>query len=303
MIDYDSHINENSDLIGATSNVYWRYDARTEVVQLSCAPPVAVPLGLQVSDWFPREALHDLRERAALSRAFGIEQTIFFPSAALHMYDIVQTGTVEEIDFCLSYERAFCREWRSEEIRPVRLLPGHPVTAREVLRSSVDLEQQPIWLLPVRPAVPYLALDVWSPVFDAMDDAIVTFHLRYGMQAMAAPQHPLATIMFMRAEVQAAATAVLLSGLLIRFPKIRLLVTECEVSWFTDLVETADSSTGIVGLEHACIDLNTITRRNQVMISVPSWERAGQSSVVVLGTDMPHRDGWKPSREQRAAIR
>jgi predicted TIM-barrel fold metal-dependent hydrolase len=170
--------------------------------------------------------------------------------------------------------------------------------------------------LPTYLELPSIYTGYWDPFFTACEETgtAVCMHIGSGTKTpQAAPDGPdavAATILF--GNSVASLTDFLFSGILHRFPDLRLLYAEAQIGWIPYVLERADdvwsTHRGWSGSQLHCPQPpSTYYRRGQVYscffkdpVGVDMLDRVGVDTVV-FETDYPHSDSTWPHSRRAAA--
>jgi predicted TIM-barrel fold metal-dependent hydrolase len=212
----------------------------------------------------------------------------------------------------------WCGESGGRQI-PLCLVPlwDAELAAAEVRRNAArGVRAVAFTELPTYLELPSIYTGYWDPFFAACEETstIVCMHIGSGTRTpKAAPDGPdavSATILF--GNSVASLTDILFSGLLHRYPQLRLMYAEAQIGWIPYVLERADdvwsTHRGWSGSQQFCPEPpSTYYMRGQVYscffkdaVGVAMIDRIGVDSVV-FETDYPHSDSTWPHSRRAAA--
>jgi predicted TIM-barrel fold metal-dependent hydrolase len=170
--------------------------------------------------------------------------------------------------------------------------------------------------LPTYLDLPSIYTGTWDPLFAACQETgtVIAMHIGSGTKTpKASPDAPDAvgaTILF--GNSVASLTDFMYSGVLHRFPDLKLLYAEAQIGWIPYVLERADdvweTHRGWSGSQMHCPEPPSTYYRRQVTscffkddVGVALLDQVGVDNVV-FETDYPHQDGtWPYSREAAAS--
>jgi predicted TIM-barrel fold metal-dependent hydrolase len=252
----------------------------------------------------------------------GVEAQLCYPNYPRFAGQIFSWGQDKELGrLCIeAYNDWQVEEWGAESggrLIPLCLVPLWDVelAAAEVRRNAargvraVAFSEIPAYL-----GLPSIHSGYWDPFFRACDETstVVCMHIGSGTKTPQtspdAPEVVGATIIF--GNSAASLTDFLFSGVLQRFPNLKLMYAECQIGWIPYVVERCDD----VWMTHQWArkelkldELPSFYYRRQVHscffkdpVGVELIERVGIDNVT-FETDYPHQDStWPHSREAAA---
>jgi predicted TIM-barrel fold metal-dependent hydrolase len=212
----------------------------------------------------------------------------------------------------------WCGESGGRQI-PLCLVPlwDAELAAAEVRRNAArGVRAVAFTELPTYLDLPSIYTGSWDPFFAVCEETstIVCMHIGSGTRTpKAAPDGPdavSATILF--GNSVASLTDILFSGILHRYPQLRLMYAEAQIGWIPYVLERADdvwsTHRGWSGSQRFCPEPpSTYYERGQVYscffkdaVGVAMIDRIGVDSVV-FETDYPHSDSTWPHSRRAAA--
>ena len=212
----------------------------------------------------------------------------------------------------------WCGESGGRQI-PLCLVPlwDAPLAAEEVRRNAVrGVRAVAFSELPTYLDLPSIYSGHWEPFFQACEETntVVSMHIGSGTKTpTASPDSPdavQATILF--GNSAASLCDILFSGLLDRYPNLKLMYAEAQLGWIPYVLERADdvweTHRGWSDSQRYCPEPpSTYYLRGQVYscffkdpVGVANIDRIGIDQVV-FETDYPHSDSTWPHSRQAAA--
>lgn len=220
-----------------------------------------------------------------------------------------------------AYNDYMIDEWSAGDgygrLIPLTLIPlWDAVLAAQEVRRCADKGSHAV-TFPSRPVefgLPSLYSESWHPFFQACDetDTVINMHVGSGGGARPAPGTPVMVVAAMNFNGLAAALVDWLSGgLPVKYPNLRLALSEGQVGWMPYLLERLDSlwergriyetdmrsriperpSSYVKGRIYACIYDDTVGLKNR--------ESVGMSQIL-FEIDYPHADTTYPHSKQVA---
>ncbi|MDX6740951.1 amidohydrolase family protein [Actinocorallia sp. A-T 12471] len=266
--------------------------------------------------WIPAERLADMDVN-------GVEAQMCFPNYVRFCGQIFLWGKDKELS--LAAVRAY-NDWMVEEwcggsggrLIPLCLVPLWDVdlAVAEVRRNAargvraVAFSELPSYL-----GLPSLHSGYWDPFFAACQETgtVLSMHIGSGTKTpQTSPDAPGAvgaTIIF--GNSVASMTDFLFSGVLHRFPTLKLLYAEAQIGWIPYLLERIDdvweTHKGWSGGQLNCPEKPSTYYYRQITscffkdaVGVELLDKVGLDNVT-FETDYPHQDGtWPRSREEAA---
>jgi len=199
---------------------------------------------------------------------------------------------------------------------PLCLIPlwDADAAAEEVRRNAargvraVAFSELPAWL-----DLPSIWSGYWDPFFRACEetDTVIAMHIGSGTRTLiTSPDAPqvVSTVMIF-ANSAASMVDYLQSGILARFPRLRLLYAECQIGWIPFILERADDA----WLTHLWAhddrlagELPSSYYKDRIYscffkdnVGIEMLDRIGADQVL-FETDYPHSDGTWPNTPQVA---
>ncbi|GAB2862224.1 amidohydrolase family protein [Actinocorallia aurea] len=266
--------------------------------------------------WIPAERLADMDVN-------GVEAQMCFPNYVRFCGQIFLWGKDKELS--LASVRAY-NDWMVEEwcggsggrLIPLCLVPLWDVdlAVAEVRRNAargvraVAFSELPSYL-----GLPSLHSGYWDPFFAACQETgtVLAMHIGSGTKTpQTSPDAPGAvgaTIIF--GNSVASMTDFLFSGVLHRFPRLKLLYAEAQIGWIPYLLERIDdvweTHRGWANGQLNCPEKPSTYYYRQITscffkdaVGVELLDKVGLDNVT-FETDYPHQDGtWPRSREEAA---
>jgi predicted TIM-barrel fold metal-dependent hydrolase len=254
----------------------------------------------------------------------GVEAQLCFPNYPRFCGQQFLWGQDRELaQLCVeAYNDWMVEEWCGNSggrLLPLCLVPlwNAGLAAAEVVRNAgrgvraVAFSELPTFL-----DLPSIYSGYWDPFFTACQDTgtVICMHVGSGTRTPVtspdAPNAVPATIIF--GNSVGGLTDYLFSGVLHRFPALRLMFAECQIGWIPYLLERADdvwsTHRGWSDSQRFCPEPPSTYYYRQVTscffkdpVGVELLDRVGLGNVV-FETDYPHQDGtWPHSRQAAAA--
>jgi predicted TIM-barrel fold metal-dependent hydrolase len=267
--------------------------------------------------WQPVERLADMDLN-------GVEAQLSYPNYPRFCGQLFLRG--KDRDLALACVRAY-NDWMVDEwcgdsggrLVPLCLVPlwDAELAAEEVRRNAargvraVAFSEVPAYL-----DLPSIHSGFWDPFFRACEETstVVCMHIGSGTKtpqtSRDAPDAVASIIIF--GNSVASMTDFMLSGVLHRFPGLKLMYAECQAGWIPYLLERADdvwdTHRGWSNSKTNCPEPPSTYYYRQIHscffkdpVGVDLLERIGPDNVT-FETDYPHQDGtWPYSRETAAA--
>ncbi|HTK64051.1 MAG TPA: amidohydrolase family protein [Pseudonocardia sp.] len=234
---------------------WWRYEDKLQSIKRVTAavgyPPDEVGLH-SVSYEEMRPGCYDAVARLADMDVNGVEASLCFPSFPRFCGQIFMRA--QDKDLSLLCVRAY-NDWMVEEwcgksdgrLLPLCLIPLWDVdlAVAEVHRNAargvrgVAFSECPPWL-----GLPSIHSGYWDPFFRACEETgtVVCAHVGSGTKTLVtsadAPDAVTQTLLFTNSA--AGILDYLLSGVLVRFPALRVLFAECQIGWIPHVLERVD---------------------------------------------------------------
>ncbi|WP_436777402.1 amidohydrolase family protein [Yinghuangia sp. YIM S09857] len=259
--------------------------------------------------WKPQDRLADMDLN-------GVEAQLSYPNYPRFCGQVFLWGKDREL--ALLCVRAY-NDWMVEDwcggsggrLVPLCLVPlwDAELAAAEVRRNAArGVRAVAFSELPTYLGLPSIHSGYWDPFFRACEETgtVVCMHIGSGTKTpQASPDAPdavAATIIF--GNSVASMTDFLLSGVLHRFPGVKLLYAEAQIGWLPYLLERVDdvwdTHRGWSNSQSACPELPSTYYHRQVhscffkdRAGVEMLHRIGVDNVM-FETDYPHQDGTWP---------
>lgn len=266
--------------------------------------------------WQPNERLRDMDLN-------HVEAQMSFPNYPRFCGQIFLWGKDKELaKLCVeAYNDFMVEEWCGAgegRLIPLCLVPLWDVelAAAEVRRNAArGVRAVAFTELPSYLDLPSIYTGYWDPFFRACEETrtVISMHIGSGTKtpqsAPGAPEAVQAAIIF--GNSVASIADFLFSGVLARFPNLKLMFAEAQIGWIPYLLERCDDVWDTHrgwSHSHQFIDEppSTYYYRNVVScffkdpVGVALLDRVGEDNVV-FETDYPHQDGTWPNSRQAAA--
>jgi len=266
--------------------------------------------------WRPDERLVDMNEG-------GVQAQLCFPNFPRFCDQQFLWGKDRELArLCvLAYNDWMVEEWcasSDDRLLPLCLVPLWDVelAVAEVVRNAArGVRAVAFSELPTFLDLPSIYSGYWDPFFGVCEESgtVVAMHVGSGTKtpqtAPDAPDAVRATILF--GNTVGAMSDYLFSGVLVRFPGLKLLFAECQIGWIPYLLERADdvwsTHRGWSGGQRFCPEPpSTYYYRNiwscffKDAVGVELLDKVGPGNAV-FETDYPHQDGTWPRSSEAAA--
>ena len=265
--------------------------------------------------WQQKARLEDMTQN-------GVEASLCFPNYPRFCGQIFNEAQDKELALlCVkAYNDFMVEEWcagSAGRLIPLCLIPLWDVheAANEVRRNAargvraVTFSELPAWL-----DLPSIWSGYWDPFYAACEETgtVICMHIGSGTRTLItsddAPQ-VVSTVMIF-ANSAASMVDYLQSGILARFPKLKLLYAECQIGWVPFILERADDA----WLTHLWAhddrlagELPSSYYKDRIFccffkdnVGVDMLDRIGADQVL-FETDYPHMDGTWPHTPKLAA--
>jgi predicted TIM-barrel fold metal-dependent hydrolase len=253
----------------------------------------------------------------------GVEAQLSYPNYPRFAGQVFLYAKDRELAYlCVqAYNDWMVEEWcgpSEGRLIPLCLIPLWDVqlAAAEVRRNAargvraVAFSEIPAYL-----GLPSLHAGYWDPFFAACEETstLVCMHIGSGTKTPQtsddAPEAVQSIIIF--GNSAASMTDFLLSGVLHRYPNLKLMYAECQIGWIPYLIERADdvwyTHRGWSHGQRSCPEPPSTYYFRQVFscffkdpVGVRLLDRVGVDNVT-FETDYPHQDGTWPYSRQAAA--
>jgi predicted TIM-barrel fold metal-dependent hydrolase len=264
--------------------------------------------------WQPKARLDDMTLN-------GVEASLCFPNYPRFCGQIFNEAQDHELAMlCVkAYNDFIVEEWcagSEGRLIPLCLIPlwDVPAAAAEVRRNAargvraVAFSELPAWL-----DLPSIWSGHWDPFFQACEETgtVVTMHIGSGTRTtITSPDAPqvVSTVMIF-ANSAASMVDYLQSGILARYPTLKLLYAECQIGWIPFILERADDAWQTHLWAHddrLAGELPSSHYKDRVFscffkdnVGIDLLDRIGADQVL-FETDYPHSDGTWPNTPQVA---
>ena len=254
----------------------------------------------------------------------GVEAQLSFPNYPRFCGQLFLRGKDHQLALlCVqAYNDWMVEEWGGESggrLIPLCLIPlwDPNLAAAEVRRNAArGCRAMAFSELPSYLGLPSIYSGHWDPVFAACEETgtVVCMHIGSGTKTPQtsddAPEAVAGTIIF--ANSIASMADWLLSGVLQRYPKLKLMYAESQIGWIPYLLERLDdvwsTHRGWSNSHKFCPEPPSTYYRDHIFscffkdpVGVELLDRVGVDNVM-FETDYPHQDGtWPYSRQAAAA--
>jgi predicted TIM-barrel fold metal-dependent hydrolase len=252
--------------------------------------------------------------------ANGVEAQLCFPNYPRFCGQQFLWGKDRELArLCVeAYNDWMVEEWcgtSGGRLLPLCLVPlwDADLAAAEVRRNAArGVRAVAFSELPTFLDLPSIYSGYWDPFFAACQETgtVIGMHVGSGTKTPVtspdAPDAVPATIIF--GNSVGGLTDYLFSGVLHRYPNLKLMFAECQIGWIPYLLERADdvwaTHRGWSGSQTFCPEVPSSYYYRQITscffkdpVGVALLDRVGEGNVV-FETDYPHQDGtWPHSRD------
>jgi predicted TIM-barrel fold metal-dependent hydrolase len=266
--------------------------------------------------WQPKERLADMDLN-------GVQAQLCFPNYPRFCGQIFLWGKDKELSkLCVeAYNDWMVEEWCGSSggrLIPLCIVPLWDVrlAAAEVRRNAArGVRAVAFSELPAYLGLPSLHSRYWDPLFAACAETgtVLAMHIGSGTKTPQtsddAPEAVAATIIF--GNSAASLTDFLFSGVLDRFPTLKLMYAEAQIGWIPYVLDRVDdvwyTHRGWAHGQLNCPELPSTYYYRQIYscffkdpVGVSLLDRVGLDNVV-FETDYPHQDGTWPQSRQAAA--
>ena len=269
-----------------------------------------------------RPGCYRVADRLADMDRNGVEAQLCYPNYPRFAGQIFAWGKDKELArLCIeAYNDWQVEEWAGESggrLIPLCLVPLWDVElcAAEVRRNAArGVRAVAFTELPTYLGYPSLHSGYWDPFFQACDETgtVLCMHIGSGTKTpCSAPDAPeLVSSVAIIGNSILSMTDFLFSGVLARFPNLKLMYAECQIGWIPYVVERCDDSWMThrwARRELQLPELPSFYYRRQIFscffkdpVGVELIDRVGIDNVT-FETDYPHQDStWPHSREAAA---
>ena len=267
--------------------------------------------------WQPAARLEDMSLN-------GVQAQLSFPNYPRFCGQLFLRGSDRELArLCVeAYNDWMVEEWCGQSggrLVPLCLIPlWDAQRAADEVRWNASRGCRAVAFseLPTYLDLPSIYSGYWDPFFDACAETrtVVCMHIGSGTKtpqtSTDAPDAVASTIIF--GNSIASMTDWLLSGVLVRFPNLRLMYAESQIGWIPYLLSRVDdvweTHRGWSGSQKFCPEPPSTYYAAHIFscffkdpVGVEMLDRVGPDNVM-FETDYPHQDGtWPHSREAAAA--
>ncbi|HWG23308.1 amidohydrolase family protein [Actinospica sp.] len=305
---------------------WWVYeDARTQIKRYIASAGVPADEVTNEGIDYPdmRPGCWQPAERVADMDVNGVQAQMCFPNYPRFCGQIFLWGKDKELSrLCVeAYNDWMVEEWcggSGGRLIPQCLVPLWDVdlAVAEVRRNAArGVHAVAFSELPAYLSLPSLHSRYWDPFFEACAETgtVLSMHIGSGTKtpqtSADAPGAVGATIIF--GNSVASMTDFLFSGVLHRFPQLKLLYAEAQIGWIPYLLERIDdvweTHRGWANGQLNCPERPSMYYYRQIhscffkdSVGVELLDKAGLDNVM-FETDYPHQDGtWPRSREAAA---
>lgn len=253
----------------------------------------------------------------------GVEAQLCFPNYPRFCGQIFLHGKDRELAFlCVkAYNDWMVESWcagTNGRLIPLCLIPlwDAQLAADEVRRNAARGVRAVAYSeLPPFLGLPSIYSGHWDPFFEACQETgtIVCMHIGSGTKTPQtspdAPDAVAATILF--GNTVSSMTDFMLSGVLHRYPRLKLMYAECQIGWIPYLLERVDdvweTHRGWSNGQRSCPEPPSTYYYRQIYscffkdpVGVKLLDEVGHANVM-FETDYPHQDGTWPHSRRAAA--
>jgi predicted TIM-barrel fold metal-dependent hydrolase len=269
-----------------------------------------------------RPGCYKVADRLADMDINGVEAQLCYPNYPRFAGQIFAWGKDRELSLlCVqAYNDWMVEEWAGESggrLIPLCMVPLWDVdlAAAEVRRNAArGVRAVAFTEIPAYLGLPSLHSGYWDPFFRACDETstVVCMHIGSGTKTPQsspdAPELVSSVVIFGNSAVSL--TDFLFSGVLARFPGLKLMYAECQIGWIPYVVQRCDDAWEThrwARKETKLDELPSFYYRRQVFscffkdpVGVELIETVGVDNVT-FETDYPHQDSTWPGSRQAAA--
>jgi predicted TIM-barrel fold metal-dependent hydrolase len=251
----------------------------------------------------------------------GVEASLCFPNYPRFCGQIFLEAKDKELALlCVqAYNDWMVEEWCRDSggrLIPLCLVPlwDSHLAAREVERNAargvraVAFSEIPPWL-----GLPSFHSGYWDPFLGACEETrtVVCMHVGSGTRTVLTSEDavPAVGVLMLFANSAASMSDILMSGLLARFPELRIMYAECQIGWIPYVLQRADE----IWIEHrwardaSLAELPSTYYRDRIYscffrdaVGIEMLSHIGESQVL-FETDYPHNDGTWPDSQKVAS--
>ena len=253
----------------------------------------------------------------------GVEASMCFPNYPRFCGQLFLEAEDRELGrLCVrAYNDWMVEEWCGDSggrLIPLCLVPlwDADLAAEEVRRNAargvraVAFSELPPWL-----GLPSIHSGYWDPFLGACDETgtVVSMHVGSGTKTMrtSADAPEALSVVMIFTNTAGSMLDFLMSGVLGRFPNLRVFYAECQIGWIPYVLDRADDvwRTHLWSHKDAAPELPSTYYRDRVFscffkdtVGVDLLDRIGVDQVT-FETDYPHQDGtWPHSRKVAAEL-
>jgi predicted TIM-barrel fold metal-dependent hydrolase len=306
--------------------VWWNYEGTMTSLKRHIAAsgfkPEEITLTATTYDEI-RPGCWKVPDRLADMDVNGVEAQLCFPNYPRFAGQIFLWGKDKELaELCVyAYNDWMVEEWCGQSdgrLLPLCIVPlwDAELAAAEIRRNAargvraVAFTEMPAYL-----DLPSIHTSYWDPFFEACSETstVVCLHIGSGTKTLQtssdAPDAVPASLIF--ANSAASLVDFLFSGVLVRYPNLKLLYAEAQIGWIPYTLERADDvwiTHQWSGGQKHCPEPPSTYYYRQVYscffkdpIGVKMLDQVGGAEHVCFETDYPHSDStWPHSREAAA---
>ncbi len=304
--------------------VYWRYEDKIKPVTRI---EVAAGLDSGATDNTPvpfeeiREGCYEQKARLADMDANGVQASMCFPNYPRFSGQLFSEGRDRELGLaCLqAYNDWMVDEWcagSDGRLVPLCIVPlwDADLAAAEVRRNAargvtaVSFTEIPAWL-----GVPSIHSGFWEPFFQACDetDTVVAMHIGSGSRILVSSSDAPSGVSNVMIFANSATSMLdyLTSGILGRYPNLKLLYAESQLGWIPYVLERADDiyfrqawtrAKGAVEPPSSYYQGRVFSCFFSDESGVAQLDKIGEDQVL-FETDYPHESGSFPKAPEVAA--
>lgn len=258
--------------------------------------------------WQPQARLDDMTVN-------GVEASLCFPNYPRFCGQIFNEAEDHDLGLlCVkAYNDFTVDEWcagSGGRLIPLCLIPlwDPELAAAEVRRNAargvkaVAFSELPSWI-----GLPSIYSGYWDPFFQACDETgtVICMHIGSGTKTLqTSPDAPavVSTVMIF-ANSSASMVDFLMSGVLARYPNLKLLYAECQIGWIPFVLERADDAwrthlwahaePTITGMPSDYYKDRVYSCFFKDVVGIDLLDKIGVDQVL-FETDYPHMDGTWP---------
>jgi predicted TIM-barrel fold metal-dependent hydrolase len=311
---------------GPADVAWWHYEDQVASIKRPIAaagfPPEQVTM-IGVNYDLMRPGCWQPQARMADMDINGVEAQLAFPNYPRFCGQIFLWAKDKDLaKLCVeAYNDWMVEEWcagSDGRLIPLCLVPlwDPQLAAKEVRRNAArGVRAVAFSELPAYLGLPSIHTALWDPFFAACQETstVICMHIGSGTKVPStspdAPEAVGATIIF--GNSVASITDYLFSGVLVRFPQLRLMYAEAQIGWLPYLLERIDdvwdTHRGWSHSQDRCPEPPSTYYYRHVTscffkdhVGISMLDRVGADNVV-FETDYPHQDSTWPNTRRAAA--